>query len=142
MGSDRFWTAHPEQNQVESFEQTITRLELEPHPEGGWYREVHRSEIPVQRPDGSLRAGLTVILFLLGNGETSRWHRVSGADEVWSYAGGDSLELSCLPPQGGPTSRIVRIRPPARGRGAGWPLAGSPLSWRVVPGELLRWAGL
>ena len=92
---------------MQSFEQTIARLHLQPHPEGGWYREIHRSPIRVHRPDGSLRAGLTVILFLLGNGETSRWHRVSGADEVWAHAGGDPLELSCLPPQGGPTSRIL-----------------------------------
>ncbi len=92
---------------MQSFEDTIARLDLQPHPEGGWYREIHRSEIPVQRPDGSLRAGLTVILFLLGKGETSRWHRVSGADEVWAHAGGDPLELSWLPPQGGPTARIL-----------------------------------
>ena len=92
---------------MQSFEQTIARLELQPHPEGGWYREIHRSPIRVQRADGSLRAGLTVILFLLGKGEISRWHRVSGADEVWAHAGGDPLELSWLPPQGGPTSRIL-----------------------------------
>ena len=92
---------------MQSFEETIARLDLQPHPEGGWYREIHRSEIAVQRPDGSLRAGLTVILFLLGKDETSRWHRVSGADEVWAHAGGDPLELSWLPPQGGPTARML-----------------------------------
>ena len=92
---------------MQSFEDTIALHDLQPHPEGGWYREIHRSPIAVQRPDGSLRAGLTVILFLLGKGETSRWHRVSGADEVWAHAGGDPLELSCLPPQGGSTARIL-----------------------------------
>ena len=92
---------------METLVQTIARLDLKPHPEGGWYREIHRSPIKVKRPDGALRNGLTVILFLLGNGEASRWHRVSGADEVWAHAGGDPLELSCLPPQGGPTSQFV-----------------------------------
>ena len=92
---------------MESFEQTIVRLNLKPHPEGGWYREIHRSPMQVQRPDGALRDGLTVILFLLGEGETSRWHQVSGADEVWAHAGGDTLELSCLPPQGGTSSLIL-----------------------------------
>ena len=92
---------------METVEQTIVQLDLQPHPEGGWYREIHRSPIGVHRPDGSRRNGLTVILFLLGADDISRWHRVSGADEVWSYAGGDPLELSCLPPQGGTSSLLL-----------------------------------
>ncbi|MEB3234891.1 MAG: cupin domain-containing protein [Cyanobacteriota bacterium] len=71
----------------------IQRYGLIPHPEGGWYRELHRSPLLVQRADGRHRSALTAILFLLQAGEISRWHRVAAADETWHFAGGDPLEL-------------------------------------------------
>lgn len=77
----------------ESSQSLIRRLGLQPHPEGGWYREVHRSKAQVSRADGAQRAGLTVILFLLEAGRSSAWHRVHGADESWHFIGGAPLEL-------------------------------------------------
>ncbi len=88
-----------------SVQQLIRHYGLEPHPEGGWYREVHRSGKSVRRADGVVRSALTAILFLLPHGEISRWHRVAAADETWHHAGGDPLELLTLPPQGGPLRR-------------------------------------
>jgi hypothetical protein len=88
----------------------IQTLQLQPHPEGGWYRELHRSTQQVRRPDGALRSGLTAILFLLEAGSISRWHRVRDADETWHYAGGDPLELRRLAPQGGPVE-LCRLGP-------------------------------
>lgn len=88
-----------------SIEALIDHYRLEPHPEGGWYRELHRSAATVSRADGQPRSALTAILFLLPQGEISRWHRVSGADESWHHAGGDPLELFCLPPEGGQLRR-------------------------------------
>ena len=79
----------------------IGRFGLAPHPEGGWYRELHRSVSSVERADGERRSGLTAILFLLDAGAVSRWHRVRGADETWHFAAGDPLELLVLPPQTG-----------------------------------------
>ncbi|MBM5794077.1 MAG: cupin domain-containing protein [Cyanobacteria bacterium K_DeepCast_0m_m1_088] len=76
-----------------SSQSVIERYGLRPHPEGGWYREVHRSSQLVSRSDGSQRAGLTVILFLLEAGQPSAWHRVHGADESWHFIGGDPLKL-------------------------------------------------
>jgi len=49
----------------------IERLQLMPHPEGGFYRERHRSSLSVRRADGSERAAFTVIDFLLPAGVTS-----------------------------------------------------------------------
>ena len=83
----------------------IARYRLEPHPEGGWYRELHRSTEPVRRGDGESRDALTLILFLLEGGAVSRWHRVAGADESWHAIAGDPLELLTLPPEGGQPSR-------------------------------------
>ena len=79
----------------------IERYQLQPHPEGGWYRELHRSPLAVQRADGEGRSALTLILFLLPGGAVSRWHRVAAADESWHFIGGEPLELLQLPPEGG-----------------------------------------
>ncbi len=89
-------------------DELIARFALQPHPEGGWYRELHRSAGKVSRTDdGEQRAGLTVIAFLLTEGQRSRWHRVAGADEVWHHAGGDPLDLWRLPPRGGKAEHLV-----------------------------------
>ena len=77
-------------NQAETL---IQHLGLMPHPEGGWYRELHRSPDQVQRQDGAERSALTAILFLLPAGAVSCWHRVIGADEAWTHIDGAALEL-------------------------------------------------
>ena len=71
----------------------IQHLCLKPHPEGGWYRELHRSPDQVQRQDGAERSALTAILFLLPAGAVSCWHRVIGGDEAWTHIDGATLEL-------------------------------------------------
>lgn len=69
-------------------------LELEPHPEGGWYRETWRSPVSFT-PDGygSERASATAIYFLLAPGEESRRHRVRSA-ELWLWHRGGPLVLT------------------------------------------------
>jgi hypothetical protein len=57
-------------------------LDLEPHPEGGWYRQTWVSPEAVRLPDGRDRATATLIYFLLPAGESSAWHRVV-SDELW-----------------------------------------------------------
>jgi predicted cupin superfamily sugar epimerase len=80
----------------------IRQLGLEPHPEGGWYRETWRHVAP----DGGRGAG-TAIYFLLGAGETSSWHRVD-AVEVWHFYRGAPLELAIVE-DGAP--RLERLGP-------------------------------
>lgn len=71
----------------------IETLALEPHPEGGWYRQVFKSDERVTRiRDGADRSALTTIYFLLVEGTFSAWHRVE-SDEVWHFYKGDALEL-------------------------------------------------
>lgn len=73
--------------------QLIEGIGLSRHPEGGWYREIHRAQLHVQPIDArSPRPALTVIYFLLTEGEVSRWHRVA-SDETWHFHEGSSLEL-------------------------------------------------
>ncbi|GAA1120359.1 MULTISPECIES: cupin domain-containing protein [Streptomyces violaceusniger group] len=72
---------------------TAEWLGLEPHPEGGWYRETWRSDVTV-RPSGyeGERATATAIYFLLTPGEESRWHVVRSA-ELWLWHSGGPLRL-------------------------------------------------
>ena len=75
----------------------ISELQLSPHPEGGWYREVFRSAATVQPADRrGQRSALTSIDFLLEAGQFSAWHRVQ-SDEVWHLLEGESLTLWVLP---------------------------------------------
>ena len=69
----------------------IELLELQPHPEGGHFRETWRAAAP----PGERAAG-TAIYYLLQAGEVSRWHRVD-ADEMWHWYAGSPLALSLSP---------------------------------------------
>ncbi len=74
-------------------EELISSLGLIPHPEGGYFRELHRARSRVQPLDGRAeRSALTTIYFLLPAGEVSQWHRVA-SDEVWHHYEGDALDL-------------------------------------------------
>jgi predicted cupin superfamily sugar epimerase len=79
----------------------IAKLGLEPHPEGGHYRETWRADAAAgRRPTG------TAILYLLAEGERSAWHRVDAA-EVWLFHAGDPLELAIAADGGTPPTRLV-----------------------------------
>jgi len=76
----------------------IEKLDLRPHPEGGFYREIFRSAQTVTPHDGRpARSALTTIYFLLPHGAVSRWHKVA-SDEVWHLYEGGPLELLELDP--------------------------------------------
>lgn len=66
----------------------IAALDMQPHPEGGWYVETFRDA-----PRGG-RGYSTAIYFLLERGQISAWHRVKDASEIWHYHAGAPLELS------------------------------------------------
>jgi predicted cupin superfamily sugar epimerase len=76
----------------------IATLDLRPHPEGGFYRELFRSAMMVTPTDDrGPRAALTTIYFLLTAETCSRWHQVD-SDEVWHFYEGSPLELFELDP--------------------------------------------
>lgn len=70
----------------------IARLGLRPHPEGGHYRETFRDAAV----DADGRSRSTAILFLLGVGEVSDWHRVD-ATEIWHFHAGAPLVITLSP---------------------------------------------
>lgn len=87
------------------------RLELSPHPEGGWYRETWRSDLTVPQSvlptdyTGPRNAG-TAILFLLMAGQQSAWHTVRSA-ELWLYHSGGPLLLEVGEEQQSPQTHLL-----------------------------------
>ena len=125
-------------------EELVEALQLLPHPEGGWYREMIRSAVQVKREDGAERPALTHIFYLLPGGGLSRWHRVRGSDELWQFLAGDPLELWTLPPEGGEAQcqdlAPPLVRPAQEGGGSAvlsvpagwWQAARAPGRWSLV----------
>lgn len=75
----------------------IRQLDLQPHPEGGWFRETYRSEeqfagerLPARC--GGARAFSTAIYFLLEAGQFSSFHRIR-SDECWFHHAGGDLDV-------------------------------------------------
>lgn len=98
-------------------DEIIAHFKLNPHPEGGWYRETWRAA-PI---DGARPSG-TAILFLLKAGEHSHWHRVDAA-EIWHFHAGAALELRLAADAQGPAERLV----------IGTDFAGGDLPQGIVP---------
>ncbi|HEY9226993.1 MAG TPA: cupin domain-containing protein [Gemmatimonadaceae bacterium] len=111
-------------------EELIATLELRPHPEGGFFREVFRSGSGVMPADErGVRAALTTIYFLLSAGDFSRWHRVT-SDEVWHLYEGGPLEVLELTPSG---RELTRHRLASIGDGAGSPVCTIPAGhWQAA----------
>jgi predicted cupin superfamily sugar epimerase len=113
-------------------EHIIQLLGLQPHPEGGHYRETFRDSAV----GASGRAHSTAIYFLLKAGEISRWHRVD-AVEAWHWYAGAPLLLTVADAAG---RREVRLgtelaageRPQAVVPAHAWQQARSLGAWTLV----------
>ncbi len=82
----------------------INRLELSPHPEGGFYRATYKSDLTIARSalpssyQGD-RSASTAIYFLLDGVDFSAFHRIA-SDEVWHFYAGSSLVVYVIDPDG------------------------------------------
>ena len=110
----------------------IARLNLSPHPEGGWYRQTWAAPAaPGERPAG------TAIHFLLAAGERSHWHRVD-ADEIWLWHAGAPLTLSVAADDAGPAQDHVlgpdlrTMRPQIVVPARHWQAAATAGDWTLV----------
>jgi predicted cupin superfamily sugar epimerase len=86
----------------DEFYRLVNRLELQPHPEGGYFRETYRSaELLTSLPERfqGPRSCSTAILFLLPHGHISTLHRIR-SDEVWHFYQGSPLRVVTLSPDG------------------------------------------
>ncbi|MBI5549216.1 MAG: cupin domain-containing protein [Deltaproteobacteria bacterium] len=100
-------------------QKTIEALRLEPHPEGGFFRESFRSTQRVTLCDGRVRSAGTAIYFLLPQGTFSTFHRIP-ACEVWHHYAGGPLLLHQL---GVGTVRLDESTPQAFVRAGAWQAA-------------------
>ena len=83
---------------MHKIEQLIEALQLEPHPEGGFYRSTMRDEEQLYLARGE-RPLYTSIYFLLRSQDISHLHRLQ-SDEVWYYHGGSALTIHMIHPDG------------------------------------------
>lgn len=71
--------------------QVVQLLNMQPHPEGGYFVESYRSKQNIETEIG-IRCASTAIYFLLGVNDTSKFHRIK-SDEVWHYYAGEALSI-------------------------------------------------
>lgn len=72
--------------------QLIERLQLLPHPEGGYYKETYRSALKIAAHGGAERNVSTTIYYLLENDNKSHFHRIK-SDEFWFFHQGNPIEI-------------------------------------------------
>lgn len=72
---------------------------MEPHPEGGWYKETYRSNETTSIANLGERNLMTSIYFLLESHQTSNFHIIK-SDELWFYHSGSPLTVHCIYPNG------------------------------------------
>ncbi len=82
----------------------INELNLLPHIEGGYYREVYRSDDIIKNsalPDRYTenRTFGTSIYFLLKNNDISKFHRLQ-SDEIWHFYDGCPIQIVMISPKG------------------------------------------
>ena len=91
---------HPEAQRL------ISALRLQPHPEGGWYRETFRSAERVTTSRGGTRSAATAIYFLLTAETFSAFHRLS-SDETWHFYRGDPIAIEIIDAGGRHEKRVI-----------------------------------
>lgn len=104
-------------------QEVIARLDLQPHPEGGWYRQTYADEAS------------SLIYYLLEAGDCSEWHRVHDRTEVWHHYAGGPLALTVSPD--GHDAESWRLGPDVMG--VERPQAVVPAGWWQTAESLGRW---
>jgi predicted cupin superfamily sugar epimerase len=113
----------------------IDRLGLQPHPEGGYYKETYRAGFqvtPAQGPTtGTPTSAVTSIYYLLENEDFSAFHRIA-YPEIWYYHDGVSLTVHEIDEQGNYTARTL-----GKGKGELLSLVVEPGVWFAaeLPGK-------
>ena len=74
----------------------IDHLNLQPHPEGGYYKEIFRSKNEVVRAGATgLKQACTSIYYLLEGRDFSGFHRLA-SDELWYFHKGAPLHIHVI----------------------------------------------
>lgn len=80
------------------------KLKLDKHPEGGWFKQVYKSDEIIKREhlperySGARHTG-TSIYFLITDKEFSAFHRIK-SDEIWHFYEGSTITIHIINPEG------------------------------------------
>lgn len=96
---------------MNSVSDIIKRLQLQPHPEGGYFKETYRSQgiIPNDSLDQAYsgdRNFSTAIYFLLTSDSFSAFHKIN-QDEIWHFYDGSPIRLYMISPEGELSSQLI-----------------------------------
>ena len=75
------------------YQEIIEKLQLEPHPEGGYYRQLFGN-------DDTGEKAISTIYYMLTNSDISAFHRLHGVTEIWYYHAGEPLDLYVIDTKG------------------------------------------
>ena len=75
------------------YQSLIETLQLEPHPEGGYYRQLYGN-------DGTAKKDISTIYYMLTGNDMSAFHRLHGVTEIWYYHAGEPLDLYVIDAEG------------------------------------------
>ena len=89
----------------------IEKLELSPHPEGGFFKELYRSDGIIHSESlgpkfSGTRNYATSIYFLLTSDTFSAFHKIN-QDEIWHFYDGSPIELHVISETGMHTQHII-----------------------------------
>lgn len=106
-------TAKTKSMNTSKIEYFVSHLNLKPHPEGGYFKEVYRSETIIPQsclPDrfSGYRNHATSIYFLLSSNNFSAFHRIK-QDEIWNFHTGSSLSVHVIDRSGNYTKHRVGL---------------------------------
>ncbi len=94
-----------------SIKDIISKLELHPHPEGGYFKETYRSDGTINNENLSeayegKRNYSTCIYFLLTSENFSALHRIK-QDEIWHFYDGSPIRLHIITENGNHSEHII-----------------------------------
>lgn len=93
----------------------IDRLNLQPHPEGGFFRQTYKSQVSLPRnalPHAGRRSASTAIYFLLDGKNFSAFHRLR-SDEMWHFYAGVPLAVHVIDRAGNYSKHVLGPEPDA-----------------------------
>ena len=76
-----------------TYQSIIEKLQLKPHPEGGYYRQLYGN-------DGTGKKDISTIYYMLTGNDISAFHRLHGVTEIWYYHAGEPLHLYVIDTDG------------------------------------------
>ncbi|WP_353778939.1 cupin domain-containing protein [Winogradskyella sp. 3972H.M.0a.05] len=96
---------------LKKIEQIIKKLNLSPHPEGGYFKETYRSSGTINENSLSEnykgnRSYSTCIYFLLTSDTFSAFHKIN-QDEIWHFYDGAPITLHIISEEGVHSKHII-----------------------------------